>query len=641
MLQRNDNRVKINILLCLYLITVLIIFKNDLKLLFLPDPEKNIVYTHSFNETVLNENSENMVISEGFITGHQGLLLAQGSSGKTVFSFTKQPKQGCLMRIWFYGDKGTQRPNEVKISVDEGKTYQSVTGSGNYIGSVFDLNPYVKGCNNFQIMFEAKNHSQFTSKVFDKIELVISGGELARPALPNITKILGFLLLAVLIFCYANKSNFTRTEMSTLVLLLLIILLAAYFRWNELTRIAGTILDRDVVGYNKYASKMCLFSDNGFYSAQFAQREPLYILLVKLCFKFFGNSETHVRLISFIFSLVVICLTYKIGKEWFNSAVGLIAAFILSIHPYLISLSARGFRAEWFTTLLLLFIYYGYVKDTMGPRLRVLTTGFLIGSILLTRSESFFMVFSVMILTPLFVKKKWNYKMVLITLLIGVALLTPHLYSIYKIHGTPFHTVNIYTRFYVNQEFMGKPGFPTRQEIGEKGMYTGTQITPFEYYFHLHTPWQFIKYNMLGFAKNHLKMPFHFATGKGTLGTVEYALGEFQAKMNGEQLLKSTRQLMGILKKHFWDYALAAALSVSFLVGLVLIIFSPYRILLLFMVFFQVQTSFVAYLGIDTRLTVHSYPLIALCCGYCIWWVSIDLRRRFKGTVVATTVSGN
>jgi hypothetical protein len=137
------------------------------------------------------------MLSEGFIVQDQGLQLTQGSSGKIVFSFEKEPKQGCLLRIWFYGDTGVLRPNEIKLSVDEGGTYQRVAGSGNYVGAVFDLSPYVKESTDFQIMFEAKNYSQFTSKVFDKIELIISEEAQARPALPNLTMILGFLFVAL------------------------------------------------------------------------------------------------------------------------------------------------------------------------------------------------------------------------------------------------------------------------------------------------------------------------------------------------------------------------------------------------------------------------------------------------------------
>jgi hypothetical protein len=202
----------------------------------------------------------------------------------------------------------------------------------------------------------------------------------------------------------------------------------------------------------------------------------------------------------------------------------------------------------------------------------------------------------------------------------------------YKNYGDPFYTVNQYARFYANREFAGQPGFPTREELATKGMYTGRKITPLEYYCSLRSPWQLVQYSVVGFMKIHLTMPFHFAAGKGTLSRVEYLFGELRKKMNGKQLRENSRQLMAILQKNFLSYTLTAVLVFSFLVGIVLLAFSPYRMLLLVMLFVQVQTSFVAYLGIDSRLTVHSYPLIALCCGYCLWWMSSGLRRRFEAT---------
>ncbi len=78
------------------------------------------------------------------------------------------------------------------------------------------------------------------------------------------------------------------------------------------------MLDEDARGYYGYAQKMQLTGDQGFYSAQFEKREPLFILMVKLFFALFGVSATHLRFVSFAFSLSVVYLTYRIGKEWFS-----------------------------------------------------------------------------------------------------------------------------------------------------------------------------------------------------------------------------------------------------------------------------------------------------------------------------------
>jgi 4-amino-4-deoxy-L-arabinose transferase-like glycosyltransferase len=619
---------------------IMLIFRHELALLFVPDPPIEKIYQYSFDSGFLRH-ADAIIHYEGFSAKQQGLHLAPDTSGGITLSFTKERGQGCLLRVWFYGDGGAERPNAIKVSVNGGKSFHQVAGSGNHLGSVFDLTSYLGGSNVFQLLFEAHNHAPYAVPVLDSIEVLIARENAVKPVLPDLTRILGIILVFALpLFLIFSKDTSNR-EKVTRVLCVLIMLLAVYLRWNELVNMAGTVIDGDARGYYRYAEKMDLFSTQGFYSAQFEKREPLYILMVKLFFIIFGVSGTHLRLVSFVFSLVTIYLTYKIGKEWFNEIVGLTASFILAVQPYLIQLSVRGLRAEWFATLVLLFIYYGYVKRHMGAPLRTVITGLVIGSMLLTRSESLFMVVIIMMAYPVIAQSKWNYKMVFTGLLLGITLLIPHQYGIYKKHGDPFYTVNQYARFYANREFAGQPGFPTNEDIATKGMYTGRKITPLEYYFSLHSPWQLVRYSIVGFAKIHLTMPLHFATGKGTLSSVRYAFGELQAKMNGEQLVKSSRQLMAILQKHFWGYALTASILLSFLVGIVLIAFSPYRILLLYMVFFQVQTSFVAYLGIDSRLTVHSYPLIALCCGYCIWRMTSGLRRRFEKPVVSTTVSSN
>jgi len=442
----------------------------------------------------------------------------------------------------------------------------------------------------------------------------------------------------MIVYVLVNKKC-TGRERLTIIFLGIIILVATYVRWNEVVRLSGALLDPDVRGYYQYAQKMNLFSDNGFFSAQFGEREPLYIFVVKLFMLFFGGSETHLRFVSFVFSLLVIYLTYRIGKEWFSSVVGLIAAFILSVHPCLIELSARGLRSEWFTTLILLFVYYGYVKAHLKPHWRVFITGLLIAALLLTRSESLIMIIILMGIYPLVAHAKWNYKRALIALVLGIMLYIPHLYSIYEQHGNPFYTINNYARFYTNREFMGKPGFPTKEEIIQKGMYSGPTITPFDYYLKLHTPGQLIKYSVVGFTKIHLTMPFSFAMGKGNLRAVTYAIKELRENYGTEQFVEIGNLFISILRKDFWHYCMTCVVFLSFILGLILIALSHCWMMFLYLFLFQIQTSFLAYLGIDTRLTVHSYPLIALCCGYCIWRVSRGLRGRFGSPVVSTAVA--
>ena len=216
--------------------------------------------------------------------------------------------------------------------------------------------------------------------------------------------------------------------------------------------------------------------------------------------------------------------------------------------------------------------------------------------------------------------------MVLVTLILGILLWVPHIYSISIRHGDPFYTMNQYARFYANREFLGKPGFPTKEEVIEKGMYTGPHITPADYYFKLHTPWQLIKYNLIGFAKIHLTMPFGFAQGKGNLRRVTYSIKELESHYGRQQFIETGKLFVSILRKEFWNYFMAFAVFMSFLGGVILMALSRYWMMFLYLLLFQMQTSFLAYLGLDTRLSVHSYPLIAICCGFAIFRVTMYRR---------------
>jgi hypothetical protein len=606
---------------------VLFLYRHELALLFAPDPEIAETYQYTFSGDSLS-NTPEIIAYEGFSESQGGLQLAPHTSGSVTFSFSKKPGQGCLLRVWFYGDGENDRPNALKVSVDGGKTFTQVTGSGNYVGSVFDITSYVGGSSNVQLLCEAQNNASYTAPVLQALEVVLSRGNAVKPHLPDLPKILGIILLFAVPLFLLFAHNMSAGEKVTSVLFLIIMLLAVYLRWNELVKMSGSLIDGDARGYYLYGEKMDLFSSQGFYSAQFEKREPLYILIVKLFFYMFGVSGTHLRLVSFVFSLVTIYLTYKIGKEWFTGAVGLIGAFILAVHPYLIELSARGLRAEWFATLVLLFVYYSFVKVYLGPQVRTVITGLLIGCMFLTRSESLLMVVICLVVYPVVAQSRWNYKMVVTALLLGITLLIPHQYRMYKNHGDPLYTVNQYTRFYANREFAGKPGFPTEEELSTKGMYTGRKITLFEYYFSLHTPQQLVLYSTIGFLKIHLTMPLYFALGKGNLKSMEYEFETLKTNQNLRQLTISVKAIISMIKRHWHDYALASLLLVSFALGVLLIAFSPNRMLLVFMIIVQVQTAFIAYVGIDSRLTVHSYPFIALCCGYSLEWLFKDLLQH-------------
>jgi hypothetical protein len=211
--------------------------------------------------------------------------------------------------------------------------------------------------------------------------------------------------------------------------------------------------------------------------------------------------------------------------------------------------------------------------------------------------------------------------MAALALVLSLSLWIPHQYSIYKKHGDFFYTANQYARFYANREFAGTPGFPTKQEIGKMGMYYGPKITPLAYYWNLHSPRQLLSGSLEGFVKIHLKMPLAFMSGQGNAGTIYHATDGILRNPEVKHIA-NWLSLAGRLFMESWlTGIIGLSVLLSFVAGLVLLGIKGEGMLFFYLTVFQIHTSFLASLGLDQRLTVHSYPLIALCCGYCAYRV--------------------
>jgi hypothetical protein len=611
------------------LVGVVVVFRQDISLLFMPDPETEWVYKSSFSLSGIKDD-EHIISIKGFKASNYGLELMPGQEGSIVFAFKKKETQGGLLRVWFHGYKGGERPNAIKISIDNGKTYHKIAGTGDYIGEVFNLDPYVRGTERFLLLFESLNNTDYPSLVLERIQVIVPVGEKSKPPLPDIMKILGLVTVFVLGFNAILLKEKSFKEIGSTLGPALVIFLGAGLRWEKLTMISGLPLGPDASGYFSYAQKMDLISSYGFYSASFGVREPLYILIARLFGLFFGFSSTHLLFVSFFFSLVAIYLTYKVGREWFGWIAGVCAALVMALHPYLIELSTQGLRAECYTTLLLLFIYYSNVKKELGRWPRVVLSGVLVGSILLIRSEALPMLFAIMFCYPLILKSKWNYPQVAVVMLIGVSMYLPHLVSTYSKTGDPFYAVNFHTRFYRNLEFMDQPGFATGEELEEDGMYIGPEISPFEYYFKLHTPGQLIRGSLEGFVKTYFNMPLYFAFGKGNQRKVKHCLKELRDDKSISRFFESSGLIINVVISDFIDYFLAVVILTFFLIGLLLTGYKGYWALYLYILMFQLQTSYIASLGLNARLGVHAYPLVAICCGFAISFFIKSILKSFS-----------
>jgi hypothetical protein len=125
-------------------------------------------------------------------------------------------------------------------------------------------------------------------------------------------------------------------------------------------------------------------------------------------------------------------------------------------------------------------------------------------------------------------------------------------------------------------------------------------------------------------------MPGSFALGKGNLERVTHSLEALKSNFSMHQFAASLKLFFSIVAKDFADFLMAAGMILSFLAGVVLCIRNRWWIIFAYLIVFQIQTSFIASLGIEDRLAVHVYPVIALCCAYAVYLLSVRLLGLFR-----------
>ncbi|MGA1794323.1 MAG: glycosyltransferase family 39 protein [bacterium] len=422
-----------------------------------------------------------------------------------------------------------------------------------------------------------------------------------------------------------NESSTGMKPWKEAVLILLILALALYLRLGTLQRSTGRPLDPDVNGFIHFARMLRPFTDTGFYSARFGLREPLYLLVVKAFLELPGADEVNVRWVSLTFSLLVVLLTYLLVRTWMGKGVALLAAFLLAVHTYCIEASVRGLRCEFFTLLVLLLLYVTCINEGLGRYTRAVLAGVVTGLLLLTRTEFLLPAVLLFILLPLVSRSRWGITSAPLALLIGLLMLAPHLWGMYKVNGDVFYTSNLGARFYTNLEFAGKPGFPTVKEIEEKGMFVGPRITPKEYFLRLHTPKELLWGNARGLGMVYLALIVRYIPTEAlhefkklpkspaviprqTLPRMRYisteALHEFKKMLKSPATIP--RQL---LRRHAFQVLLALLVGAGLLGGLLFLWRTDFWILYLYLILFQVQTAFLFSVGLETQVVAHTWPV--------------------------------
>lgn len=492
------------ILASLLIISGIIVSVPTIKFFFAQDPQiKNSVTEDLYGGYISNK--ESVIKNDGFELGAYGLYLSPQKHGELIYKFNFE--ESSTPWTWLYMGFNGMSPTPGKASISkDGLDYTPIVENAyvNHLENKFDISSYAQGNKTFYLKIEAQNiNLQFAPTTAPTIsqtlkpaeanppaqilyKLILKSFESEPPIPPPASKVaIGLLLLLFGITLFLSR-------LLKSIPVILVLGEASYLSWYYFSKIIYTRLDADAIGYKNYAQAMTfnLFNNNGFYSGNFNEREPFFVLITKLFFSIFGPSETHTRLLTITLYIAGIYLLYLVARRLFGKIWGILAALTMTFNIPLILDSSRGMRLELEIFLILALVWFIFCVDWKISKYKIFAiAGFIGGLILLTRFINIFGILSIFFIAAILHSNKkilLAVKLFLLSAAISILLFIPHKYGIYKVHNDPSWDVNVNMRWNANVEFADKPGFPTKEDNG-KNPYAGPKITASEYFFKLHS----------------------------------------------------------------------------------------------------------------------------------------------------------
>lgn len=217
-----------------------------------------------------------------------------------------------------------------------------------------------------------------------------------------------------------------------ILVLALVIVLAIFLRVFRLDSIPPGLFGDEVdVGYQAYSLLETGRDLTGrflpFYLRSLSEfRTPLYIYSAVPFVGIFGLNEWGVRLPAVFWGTVSILGIFLLGRKLFNSRVGILAAFLMSISPWHLQYS----RASFEVTMLLSFLIFGsyfFLKGLQKNKYFIPAVILFISSIYIYSTAVVFVPLLLLLLVILYWKQisKTNFKTTLLIAVITMFLLLP------------------------------------------------------------------------------------------------------------------------------------------------------------------------------------------------------------------------
>jgi len=280
-----------------------------------------------------------------------------------------------------------------------------------------------------------------------------------------------------------------RAPEVTPILLALLTFAAASLRWDYLNEMRFQTPAPDAVGYRDLARAMTLFYDS-------QVREPLYILFVKVGLAVLGDGDTQVRIVSYLFSVLLIPVLYKVGHGLFDRATGLIGATILAANSAWASNGALGLRLEVFTIAILILTWAIFTPRPPGLRRHAIWLGLASTCVCLVRLTSLW--FCLIGTAYALYRRGWNTRAFLLAAMITFLPVAPYLVYCSAKYGDPLHALNVHVKHFRNQEVASQSGSSVREEIA-KDPYGGPETNAVRYFFSRHSPRELLERTVRAF----------------------------------------------------------------------------------------------------------------------------------------------
>lgn len=206
--------------------------------------------------------------------------------------------------------------------------------------------------------------------------------------------------------------------------LLLILAFASVLRLFLL--ISPEVIHNDGIEYLNHAKRIASGDWSG------GRVPPLYPALIAFFRLFTGNYELAGILVSALFGSLIVLPVFSLGKELFNEKIGLLAALLASVHPFLLSSSGSVLTESAYRFWVTASVLFGWRAFSRGVRNQVLLLSLFATLAYLTKPEAIglLFIFSLWALSvhPSAGKRSWKRK-------IGILLLA---FSGFLVFASPY-----------------------------------------------------------------------------------------------------------------------------------------------------------------------------------------------------------